>query len=306
MESVDRGKAVNAGVNGVNGDDSRVESQYSRLRKVFLEHPNLTPKQACAYLSLNYRVYGHTARSIKHQVRYNRRFGLSTREGGRLVSLDGFVGHRRVEVVPGVLEVHGLSYDCLVGPVWYGKIAGRCVESRNRNGQRRFEGGLFSFVLHKPNPSNFGYAKLVLGVKTKKAEYGLLSFKKFLIETLGLENAEMLYRQVAPSAPDPHVAIHAPNVTPKVRIRIPGVGSLRTDKTPWADGTVELELDRSEQIDFFKSLQADLMSKLTESFSSTMEKFAKSFRDELDLIRKSLTHTEEEPPFAALDERRYT
>ena len=204
------------------------------------------------------------------------------------------MGLKRVSVVPGFLEVHRLEYTCPVSPPAYVSLSKFCKRSRNRNGQLHYNSGPFSFVLHKPDKM-LGISSLILCVKSRK---GLQTFRKFLIEIVGPESAQFSYDQLQASAPDPHIAIHAPNILQKVRVRIPGVGSIVTDRTPFSDGTVELELDRSEQFDSFKRTEADFVKQLKEpieSLTSAVKQLLDSFNQ--------LPHTGK--PALAGDDRRY-
>jgi hypothetical protein len=305
---------------------------YSQLQKLFLAKPSMRPKHACELLHLNYRMYGETARSVKYQVTHNRRLGnlvpkrsrikgvpIGALGGGGQVVLDGFAGYKRLELVPGVVEFHRLSSEGLVGPVAYRRLAALSRPTRNRNGQLSYNGGLFSFVLHKL-PTDVdgrvtGHAKLILTAKTRDPAKGVKAFHKFLLATLEPELAQFTVDSLKTSAPDIHVAYAAPGVRQKLRLHIPGVGSLVTDKTPFPDGTVELELDRTEQLELFRetlrSTQDELADRLVQRLINPFNEIISSLKQvvvSLESFHKELSEqlkpaTPE--PASAVDGRRY-
>lgn len=135
----------------------------------------------------------------------------------------------------------------------YGSCAGSIV-ANNRNGMKRFVGGSFSFLMQKN-----GRVSAFPFVDDEAVWRGeLLGWLRTWVVGDGLAEAllkEANFAKVGAKS----WAVHTPGVPKKICFRVKGVGSLKTDPTPFPDGTSEFELD-PELDKRLRSIEASLSS----------------------------------------------
>lgn len=162
---------------------------------------------------------------------------------------------------------HGFYWSGLWRRELYGSCVGLVVAG-NRNGMKRFVGESFSFLMQKN-----GRVSVFPIVDDEGVWRGeLLGWLRSWVVGDGLAEAllrEANFAQVGARS----WAVHTPGVPKKICFRVKGVGSLKTDPTPYADGTSEFELD-PELDKRLRSIEASLTSLVgviqhfTEDFNS--------------------------------------
>lgn len=124
----------------------------------------------------------------------------------------------------------------------------------NRNGMKRFVGESFSFLMQKN-----GRVSVFPFVDDEVVWRGeLVGWLRTWVQGDGLAEAllrEANFGQVGAKS----WAVHTPGVPKKICFRVKGVGSLKTDPTPYKDGTSEFELD-PELDKRLRSIEASLSS----------------------------------------------
>lgn len=108
----------------------------------------------------------------------------------------------------------------------------------NRNGQKRFAGSAFRFVLHKGGKV-FVYPRH--GLPAEQWRVSLLEWLQSWVHprrAVALIGEANLRRVGAKS-----YAVHAPGVPQRINVRLKGIGSFKSDRTPFPDGTLEYEVD---------------------------------------------------------------
>lgn len=131
---------------------------------------------------------------------------------------------------------HGFYWSGL----WRAGLYSAClgVVVANRNGMKRYVGECFSFLMQKN-----GRVSVFPFVDDEAVWRGELDawLRTWILEE-GLVDAllkEANLCQVGAKS----WAVHTPGVPQKICFRVKGVGSLKTDPTPYPDGTSEFELD---------------------------------------------------------------
>jgi hypothetical protein len=134
-------------------------------------------------------------------------------------------------------SVHGWYWSGLWRRGLYESCPAGVVEG-NLNGMKRFFGGSFSFILHKGG--RVAIYPFVDDEGVWRSE--VLSWLQSWVLEFGLAEAllkEGNLKQVGSKS----WAVHTPGVPGKICFRVKGIGSLKTDPTPYPDGTSEFELD---------------------------------------------------------------
>ena len=144
-------------------------------------------------------------------------------------------------------------YECPIGP------------SDNRNLQKVYSTPYFSFVIHK-NGSVFVYP-------FTKDWRPLL--RDWLLTWMDFDMVELLLSNLV-MEPRKHVSFYAPGVPTKYRIKIKGIGTFSTDRTPFPKGTMEYEMDP-----FFE--------RRLNSIEKTMKIFAEGMKQHMALIQEIRT-----------------
>lgn len=116
-----------------------------------------------------------------------------------------------------------------VPPGWYERLG--LEASVNRNRQKVWRGRRVSVVVHVEGqvyvyPYFQGWREELEG---------------FFVGWLGGEMGRYLLKELKPFGRE--VAVHAPGVPRKVTLRVRGLGTVKTDGTPYPDGTLEYEVD---------------------------------------------------------------
>lgn len=82
------------------------------------------------------------------------------------------------------------------------------------------------------------------------------------------------------ASPRRDVAFRTPGVGTGYSVRIRGVGTFKTDRTPWPEGTTEFEMDpRFNQ-------RLDRMAVTLESITNSLQTFARAMDEHVALIRE--------------------
>jgi len=143
--------------------------------------------------------------------------------------------------------------------------------SVNRNGQKVFRGRKVSVVLHK-NGDFFVYPFFIGWDEEVTA---------FLSSWVpgGSPHVEAIMRGLQEHGKK-EIAFHTPGVPKNYKIRIKGVGTFKTDRTPYPDGTTEYEMD----LGFEKRLSS--IERNLEKFTNAMGQFAVAMSQHLALIEE--------------------
>jgi len=140
--------------------------------------------------------------------------------------------------------------------LWRRDLYGLCVGSvvANRNEMKRFVGSTFSFLMQKNG--RISCFEFVDDEAQMRCE--LLGWLRTWVLEEGLAEAllkEANFAKVGAKS----WAVSTPGVPKKICFRVKGVGSLKTDLTPYPDGTSEFELD-PELDKRLRSIEASLSS----------------------------------------------
>lgn len=156
------------------------------------------------------------------------------------------------------LSVHGWFFWNAVPPVWL--LNCPLEVSVNRNGQRVFRGRCVSAVFHVSGqvfvyPYFMGWD---------------LELRDFLLSWWNGERVDLFMGSLVEQGKK-EVAFHTPNVPANFKVRVKGLGTFKTDTTPYPDGTTEYEIDP----DFLKRL-------------ARLEKSQKEVFDVLSVVSRNL------------------
>ncbi|MEM3574705.1 MAG: hypothetical protein QXQ76_03085 [Candidatus Bathyarchaeia archaeon] len=140
---------------------------------------------------------------------------------------------------PPEVECHAIYYRDQGPTGWY--RACPAPKGLNQNGQKVYSCESFSFQIW---PSG------VYMVWPYRGDWKD-ALKRWVSSWLDPEAAQLMVDGLCAENRTIHAAIHHPGIPTGYRIRIPGIGALETDKSPWKDGTLELKLNLSleERID---------------------------------------------------------
>ena len=186
-----------------------------RIIEVFKKAPSINRRELSVIVGAS---YGTTRNVISKYVR-----GEVTKRGSPPSELP--------------FSVHGWYWSGLWRRGLYESCSGVVVEG-NSNGMKRFLGNNFSFILHKGG--RVAIYPFVDDESVWRCE--VLGWLKTWVVEDGLAEAllkEGNLKQVGSKS----WAVHTPGVPSKICFRVKGIGSLKTDPTPYADGTSEFELD---------------------------------------------------------------
>jgi len=156
--------------------------------------------------------------------------------------------------------VKTFAYWNQVQPKYYDKCP--IVPSDNRNLQKVHSTAFYSFVIHK-NGSVFVYPftkNCMPLVEEWIASWAGSDFASLLMDTLVKE-------------PKKHVSFYAPGVPTKYRVKIKGIGTFTTDRTPYPKGTMEYEMD-------------PFIERRLNSIESSMKVFAEGMKQHMALIQE--------------------
>lgn len=156
--------------------------------------------------------------------------------------------------------VKTFAYWNQIQPRYYGLCP--VAPSDNRNLQKVFSTLYFSFVIHR-NGSVFVYP-------FSKNWKPLV--KEWLLSWMEADMVELLFSSLV-EEPKKHVSFYAPGVPTKYRIRIKGIGTFCTDRTPYSKGTMEYEMD-------------PFIERRLNSIERSMEIFAEGMREHMALIKE--------------------
>ena len=132
-------------------------------------------------------------------------------------------------------SVHGWYWSGLWRTGLYSVCPGVVV---NKNGMKRFAGSSFSLLLYQ----NGRVSVFPFGDDERVWRSELLAWLQGWIPEVGLPEA-LLREANLQLVGAKSWAVHTPGVPKKICFRVKGVGSLKTDPTPYSDGTSEFELD---------------------------------------------------------------
>jgi hypothetical protein len=191
----------------------RSDKFKTRIIELFKRNPALSRRELS---DITGAKYGHVRNVVSRYVR-----GEVTRRGSPSGVGFGF---------------HGWYWSGLWDSNLYGLCVGVVVA--NRNGMKRFQGESFSFLLHRNGRVSLFPIVDDEGVWRRE----LLGWLKLWVGNDGLAEA-LLKPANFGLVGSKSWAVHTPGVPLKVNFRVKGVGSLKTDPTPFPDGTSEFELD---------------------------------------------------------------
>jgi len=196
-------------------------------------------------------------------------------------------GHRLDALVGLPVDVHSTPWRCEVPPHWVAKFKGT-VLSTNRNGQLVYRDpqGYFGLVIHKRGSVQFAP---YLNVKTAWDR-----LEAYVKDSLGEEGGKLFIEGLHKSGVQTHVAFHTPGVS-KFAVKIPGIATIESDKTPWKDGTSEVIIDTKDISNTLRGMN-EVMAKVLQNelaFSNNQKAFGENLKVHLETIQvmKGTTET---------------
>ena len=177
------------------------------------------------------------------------------------------------------VDVHYTPWVTAVPPHWVAKLQD-VVLSKNRNGQlvHRDSQGYFGLVVHKNGTVHF-YP--YLNVKTAWDR-----LEEYVRGSWGEDGAKLFLDAMHKSGVKTHVAFHTPGVN-QFRVRVPGVATIESDRTPWKDGTSEVIIDTKDITNTIRGMN-EMMTKVVQNelaFSENQKAFGENLKMHLTLIQ---------------------
>ena len=173
-------------------------------------------------------------------------------------------------------RVQGWYWWNAVPASWYGDCP--VPVSDNRNGQRRFQGSSFSFIIHKNGDCFIN--PLFGGVGWKEEfEAWLRTWRAPDVAKLFMESLQEVGRK--------EYAFFTPGVPKNYKVTVKGVGTFSTDTTPYPDGTTEWRFDAGfqrsiEEAREIANMALSVASESTKSLGETNKAIGK-FSEQLNL-----------------------
>lgn len=245
--------------------EKRLEKKV-KPQKAYFQQKRYTKKQAIIEYKIKYprRTHAEIARRLETSTSYVS--NVLSKYWRKMVTLKGS------PLAPLPFSIQGFGY-CVDGlHIWY--LDCPIEPSNNRNRQKVYRCAFYTIVFH---------VKGSILIHPWHEDW-----KKELRNWLGTwmlpTEIDLFFDYVTP-LDQKHICVPAPGVPTGYRFKVPGVGTLTTDRTPYHSGTLEYEFDPgfNNKLDgIIKAIEGN--SELIEKQTQTMEIFAKGMTEHMKLI----------------------
>jgi hypothetical protein len=245
-----------------------VTDSYSRLLAYFDKYPNSKPKAACEFLGIDYKKYGHAARTAKWEVRDEKKRVQALLPTAEAAGVD----------------IHAVPFQCIVDrPIldaWILKLRGSYrAKNNNRMICYRDPNRFFGFQIHEKPTEDAGKFIFTIG-KGRDRKTAFTRFSGYLHGCgFSPEEAGELEDKLKEGEGDPHIAIDITKGVPQIKYD-DEYGTIETDGTPYPK-VLEIKPKRTK----IARQQKETLNNLAESIDK--------FTEALDILQRGGANAEQ-------------